>query len=781
MLTLSTVLTFLFLLLVLTQLVTSIRPMPLTGALPLAFAGLIGLESIVFNFLSMFQLVSRLWVLAAHILLLGVWLFWVLRHQRRQLETFLVRLQHNIRRGGRFAPWHLLVPLILFILLAATLFGPNNYDSLTYHMARVVHWMQNHSVDYYGTINDRQNAMGPGAEYLILFFQLLTESDTLAPLVQFIAWLLLIVACGHLSRLLRLPQNWSPFIVILAATAPIAVMEASNTKNDLVAALMTLAMLIAGARLYLGKWHRIRSGDITLLAIAGAAGYLVKPTSLLIAAPLVLFGVIVQLPGLFRSARHWKMILPGVLVLPVVFALVAGPDLYRKQSHQVSRHEVYPLFSEYSTDRLWNPVRVFAHNTPFPAETRTLLASIGYGGEIVTKDVFNLNEDMIGNPYQAVVVAVLAAMSLLLWPILLLRGSSWWRAWWLSLYPLAAWFFFGIVVKDQAWITRLEMPLFFLLPFSFALIGRMAGKYQWLRVSGTAIVGACALVSLAYATVVATKIPARPLIPHYFWGEKQGRVQSYYNNAPMASVHDSFLGETTMRQCRRIGLIMGVDSVEYPLIWQAYKYGIESRHLRRSVSDGRGSRYEPIPENQDWPCMIFADDGVAEHVPNRDSQWRATGDGHSYYRDDSWDFDLAETKFAQFDVGNVRSWIAATEQLQLRTTEKGLIIDALGDDPQIIMTPISAGDADQLLLRLIVASPVESTLQLYYLPTGSPFYNEENSISRPLVKGDNTIYLRLNAQEITGQLRLDIGKLPGEYLLSSLEIRTLPAGVRANR
>jgi hypothetical protein len=41
---------------------------------------------------------------------------------------------------------------------------PNMYDSMTYHMSRVVHWIQNGSLAHYPTSIGRQLFLPPGAE-----------------------------------------------------------------------------------------------------------------------------------------------------------------------------------------------------------------------------------------------------------------------------------------------------------------------------------------------------------------------------------------------------------------------------------------------------------------------------------------------------------------------------------------------------------------------------------------------------------------------------------------
>ena len=67
--------------------------------------------------------------------------------------------------------------VVLATLLIAVSAPPNNWDSMTYHMSRVVHWIQNSSVNHYPTHIDRQLWLNPWAEFAITHFQMLSGGD----------------------------------------------------------------------------------------------------------------------------------------------------------------------------------------------------------------------------------------------------------------------------------------------------------------------------------------------------------------------------------------------------------------------------------------------------------------------------------------------------------------------------------------------------------------------------------------------------------------------------
>jgi len=760
---------------ILSDTIAKLRPAPLTAALPLAFASLISLETIVLNCLSLFGNVNRIWLIAMHLLVLFVWSGLRLLNERLRYRRHLLRYYHVLKKWFTTPRYQILFPLLIIIGLTAWLYPPNNYDSMTYHMARVAHWIQNSSVEYYPTVIERQNTMGPGAEYIILFFQLVTGSDILSPFVQFFSFVFLIVSLVYLVRLVNTPRSWSFYIVILASTAPIAIMEASNTKNDLVASLMTIAILISSARFYLGSIERIGIVDFFLIGICFASAYLVKPTSLLVALPFLLVGLLIQLPRLFRNGLLLRKVGSGALIAFFIICVVAGPDIYRKEVSGLSRVKVFPIysiFSQYDADRWWNPVRVLAHNIPFPGETRQLLKFMGYKGNIITKDVFNLQEDMIGNPYQVSVFIILSVITILLSPALIFFPSNGYKLL-LSLLPVASWFFFGIIVKDQGWITRLEMPLFYILPFSFIFLCIIARKKTLMVQLGKWLIATIAFVSIAYALVTACKIPPRPLIPQHFWGEKPNRTTAYYNNTGLVEDHNLLLNMAKERKCNRIGLILGNDSADYPLTWRAMKAGMETRHFRYCEEKGDEVQCSFIEETKDWPCLIFAADGVIEYVPNAKIQWISLGDNHTYYRNAKWEFTQSKHTCLLVDRFNNSQNISSLNDVKVLYSTDKIIFNSFGVDPQILLPVVSSCNCSLAVMRIVLQNPENTTLRLYFQTKNKPYFTEEQSLTEKTVYGDNSVYFLLPMDEIINSIRLDPGETTGYYELSSLEIRSI--------
>ncbi|KKK73163.1 hypothetical protein LCGC14_2896590, partial [marine sediment metagenome] len=330
---------FLTLLFILSNEIIRNRPMPLSGAISVGFAGLIGLEAILLNILSLFRAVTSKYIFIIHIVIICSWAVWVFFKKDKRVKKCLIIYYRIFRMLIFRRSFQLLVPLWIIIGITAWIYPPNNYDSLTYHMPRVAHWIQNQSIEYYPTPIDRQNVMGPGAEYLILFFQLLTGSDRLATLVQFFSFMLLIISTYYVIRIIKLPQKWLPYIMIIATTAPIAIMEASNTKNDLVAALITLSIIISGARFFSGNILKTQLFDFVIIGMCLGVGFLVKPTALIVALPVLIIGIVAQVKKFKTVQLFWKRSVLGFLFSLLAATAVAGPDLYRKVVYAAPRYE----------------------------------------------------------------------------------------------------------------------------------------------------------------------------------------------------------------------------------------------------------------------------------------------------------------------------------------------------------------------------------------------------------------------------------------------------------
>ncbi len=650
----------------------------------------------------------------------------------------------------------LIIPLVLLLLFTALIYPPNNWDSMTYHMARVAHWMQNRSVAYYPTSIDRQNVMGPGAEYLILFFQVLTKSDFLANCIQLLSYIIILLSLEYLGRLIHLPRRMRTWITLICATAPMALMQATSTQNDLVASMMFLAVVISGARIFCGKIGRMQKGEYFLLGASIGSAFLVKPTALVVAAPLFIGGSLYQLRGMTARFR-FKKVAAGMLIALIAAGVIAGPDIVRKGIKAVHRPEVYPLLSEWNSTRLWNPVAVLGQNIPFAPKAKSALFAIGFKGKLYTDRVFFPHEDLVGNPLQVLLLIGLALPSFMLTLLVVKkRHSSSWAL--MSLYPAAAWVVFGLMVKNQIWLTRLQLPLLFTLPFGFALVFQVLHNHRRLRRGFEVALCTIAIYSLAQGYVIACTNWSRPLKLGHFWGRWPSREAAYYKNGGWKNAHDHLLETAGVLQCNRIGLIIGGDSYDYPLTWRAMQKGMQTRHIESASQSS-------------WPCMLYVSDVSPKRMPHSGGRWLpASGDGKSFYLNPAKSAHALFRICAQLDGGHGFGRIQPLHQVSFSSAPDGLLIRSYGVDPQVLLPPITCTHPGQPVLKIVMKSSVKTVLQVFYLMGNEKRYAHGHSVRANVAGGDNVLFVKIPRKALANPLRLDPGGRPGRYLLRSVAL-----------
>jgi hypothetical protein len=214
-------------------------------------------------------------------------------------------LFHALNRATVLASWALVVAIFLArrglrgwsrptvdprvaMVLAITgviaiIAPPNGWDALSYHMSRVVYWIQNGSVAHFPTHNIRQVAFSPFAEFGILHLQLIWGGDRLANLVQWGAFAGSLVAVAALVRRFGGGAAAVSAALVFAATLPMAILQASGTENDLVLALWLLIALLAAE-------ENLRTETVMSALKLGAAvglAVLTKGTAYVLCIPLL--------------------------------------------------------------------------------------------------------------------------------------------------------------------------------------------------------------------------------------------------------------------------------------------------------------------------------------------------------------------------------------------------------------------------------------------------------------------------------------------------------------
>jgi len=572
------------------------RRRPLALAAALAFALMICFEASLVNALSVFHAVARGPLLVSH----GIVGVAAAAGLRRRRSSARPRILPSPRFARGLAPLALVALLAVPIVYSALWYVPNNWDSMTYHLARVAHWLQNGSVGLYATHVSRQVTYPPGAEYLLVVLQGIAGTDRLASLVQLAAWLVVALAAAPLARLFGTPRRIAPWAALLFAAAPMAVLQASSTQNDLVASAVAMAIVVACVP-FLHRGGRWRALDVVVAAAVLSAGVLVKPTALVVTAPFILWASAGAARAIaFRGGARRAVC--GLAPAALVVVLVLAPELARRVA-MGDHGEFGPfLYAPLSggAERLLNPVRAIARHVPLPAGWTDALAGSTTRGCTVPRSMCadvarRSNEDLAGNPVSALLVVALLATGVARWRRLPARARA------VLLALPAAWVLFGLVFRDNIWISRLHLPLFALAPLAASAMSGVAWPGRLLRFAVPAV--GLALFATGARAVVRNEL--RP-VPNPVAASLGLLPGAYYAARPEEWLaHVAAMMAIAQSGCDRLGLFIGRDSYDYPITWRATQRGIAVRHVVGPDA---------------WPCVVYSDRGAPPPSPG--GPWR---------------------------------------------------------------------------------------------------------------------------------------------------------------
>ncbi len=208
----------------------------------------------------------------------------------------------------------------------------SNWDSMTYHMPRVMHWIQNKSVDFYATSEIRQITSPPLAEYMIMHVMLLSGSDKFVCMVHGMSYVLSAGLIYFISIKMKAEKRYAYLAVFLFLMMPPAIAEAVTTQNDLFSALILLLFFYY----YLDFAYQSDltiSKEILLLSVklgtTIALGYLAKPNVLIIMAILIGYLGIIKI---WKKEKVKNMLFAGIVG---IVAAVIGICPFMIKSYKV--------------------------------------------------------------------------------------------------------------------------------------------------------------------------------------------------------------------------------------------------------------------------------------------------------------------------------------------------------------------------------------------------------------------------------------------------------------
>ncbi len=503
--------------------------------------------------------------------------------RRNRLKDFIGSLWQQItallKGFGLFekALLIILAGLLIIVFVQGIAYPPTNWDSMTYHLARITSWIGHGSVSYYPTDITRQIYQPPFAEYIITNVNLLARSDCFSASVQFFSLIFSLVTINAITGFIGLDKKARLFAVIIGATIPEVVLQASSTQNDVVEGFFILVSFYFTLK-------SVASGQIKYFLFLGlAAGFslLVKGTGYIYLFPILLAFGIITLVQLFRKQNY--ALLVNALMAVVLIAIINSGYYLRnyRLAHNLfgidkteaslySNAKMNPslLASAISKNAALHMELMYAKKISVWADSGiTKLHKVG-GININDPAVnyramkFGLNADVTNEENAPNLIHLLLIISSIIIALIFYKRLKKDRfAFLLLLIVLLQILFFCGYLKWQPWNSRLHTPVFLFSAPSIIYAFSLSKKLFQLNYL-------IAPVLLIYALLVSMHNDERPVNKKMLTGTRYQEyfvdkpdIYSEYNKTDSLINHDNF---------KNIGLIFGVDDWEYPLFNNCY-------------------------------------------------------------------------------------------------------------------------------------------------------------------------------------------------------------------
>ncbi|MBL8012703.1 MAG: glycosyltransferase family 39 protein [Candidatus Omnitrophica bacterium] len=497
--------------------------------------------------------------------------------------------------------------IILVTGIIALIAPPNNWDSMTYHMSRVAHWVQNKSVEFYPTAILRQLWASPWAEYAIAQTYLLIHSDRMANLVQWASMSGSVIGVSVIAKQLGALRRDQILSALLCASIPMGILQATSTQNDYAAGFW--AICIASFCLELLK--NIRLSTVIWLSLALGLSLMTKTTGLLFTLPLLC----VTLIRSFQLEKTKSFIFILIIVtVPLLFNLPQYTRNYHLGGNPFSFREESKLLpnKEHSLQAvISNGLRYLGLNLCTSSSqtnqqvSNTVTAIHNLLGWNVTDERYTwgeeykikqyIHEDNSCNTAHTVLFLFLTII-FITWthrnhrPEVKVYLSSLWIGFLL----------FCVLLKWQPWGNRLLLPL-------AALATPFMGTVLYKKFPRLSILIGFAVTILSFPWLLINE--SRPLTGKDFnIFTKDHNAQYFSNNKGMQFSYDRAVEEILKSSCSDIGLLMSWESWEYPL-WPLLN-APSAKNLRlEHIEVDNPSKKFPYPRGTFNPCIVLSDNG----------------------------------------------------------------------------------------------------------------------------------------------------------------------------
>ncbi|MBP8755002.1 MAG: glycosyltransferase family 39 protein [Chitinophagales bacterium] len=505
---------------------------------------------------------------------------------------------------------------------------PNNWDSMTYHLGRVMHWIQNGNVNPYATHIVRQVSQPPLSEYFQMHFMLLSGSDKFANLVQWMFMTGAVVATGRIGLHLTGNKTVARLSMLLAVLIPMGILQSSSTQNDMAVSFFIVAALLFAIK---AANKNFKLQEILLFSISVSLACLTKGTAYIFLLPIiVMYGIqaIIKL-----RLQVWKPLLIGI----IIFIALNGTFFLRNYS--AFQH---PLAPDTTLQNTFIGIQPIATNTvknlamhflsPWPAINNVVTSIVIKYHQFIHTDIndprfswefsppFSASQLYPHEDYATAPFYILFFLIACAYLLFNMRKHSWK----ISIYALviiSMWLTFSLLLKWQVWHCRLHLPM--LLASTPLIAFYLNNCRKSVRIVSIVVFILFALPSIFYNY-------SRPIIGKNSIFTNSKYDQYFFNQPTNQKPFFDISAIMQRNNLKNIGWIISGDSWEYPM-WVLLN---DETHLRMEHILVKNA-------TQKFEDASFIPDGIINKMIEPDSLGRIYYHNTIYqvvYENDPWMF-----------------------------------------------------------------------------------------------------------------------------------------------
>ena len=555
---------------------------------------------------------------------------------------------------------------ILGILSLVLLFGaiftvPYNYDSMTYHLARIGYWIDHKSVAHYITNIDRQVYSPVLAEYNLLHMMLLSGNDTFLNFFQYFcmfAAAYFIYKCAQKLGVNRLFSLFGAFIFMLM---PLTISQSITTQNDLFAALIFILFVyklldvICYDKIILNAEQTL---DIVMLGLLVGYAYLAKTS---VCASMVMFMPWLLIARLRKKDDFKKLIgsvgiaLAGIVVTisetlirtflssgSLMTSTASGNIMVATKNVKYIIVNILKNFSMLITQNYYRPLNGFIYRIAIGAGEKLQVEvnheAIAFHGFDFLHHM-NMGDDMYSHDktpsafvaYLAVIAGVILIGMIVVAVFKRLAHrkiqeisnkkitenavnvenkeyeETTENQEFVSIgFAISAWLSLGFIMallRWQPWGTRLMYPA-----LAVTVIMSVNMLYCLMRRWKKPVTAAVLGILIVLATMLAVPSVSYNLQPavEFVKGGCQNRINQYFRSNHREDGYEKMIELAKSDQAKDIGLIISGDGYDYPL-WLMLRKDYPEAKLRHLIKENASDVTQKTPD-----CIFMIERDVLE-------------------------------------------------------------------------------------------------------------------------------------------------------------------------